>query len=204
MKVEDWTEIEDPLWENDHFIDLVLDKTSLIDILDLYNVEYSPCQTGDFAYRSKCPFPKHLDGGERTASLFISDEKNSFYCFGCNAGGNVIDFVVLYTGSPFHEVVKMLGKRAGIDCDTILNDTEKRKKRDPEKMVLTHVFRAGVTIRDHLSTIKGQPNYYKWCAWADKQFTKLDKLANALDDSKWEIAKKYHDGIQKYLRSKHK
>ena len=93
MAVADWTEIHEPLWEIDEFIDVVLDKVFILDILDKYGVEYSACRTGDFSQRTKCPFPKHLDGSERTASLFISEEKNSFYCYGCNSGGNVINFV---------------------------------------------------------------------------------------------------------------
>lgn len=49
--------------------------------------------TGPSSYKCCCPF--HPDN---TPSLHFSDEKQVFHCFGCNAGGTIIDFELQRTG----------------------------------------------------------------------------------------------------------
>ena len=50
----------------------------------------------------RCPFHN-----ERTASMKIYAQ--SFYCFGCGVGGDVIDFVRLYERCDFKTAFRMLG-----------------------------------------------------------------------------------------------
>lgn len=50
-----------------------------------------------------CPFHK-----EKHASFNIYPDTNSFYCYGCKQGGNVINFVKLFYGYSFFEAVKYL------------------------------------------------------------------------------------------------
>lgn len=54
--------------------------------------------TGD---KCCCPFHK-----ERTPSLNIFDDTNSFYCFGCGQSGDEIEFVKEYKGLTFPNAVK--------------------------------------------------------------------------------------------------
>lgn len=50
-----------------------------------------------------CPF--HED---KTASLKLYKDNNSYYCFGCNKGGDVIDFVMSLQKISFIQAVKQL------------------------------------------------------------------------------------------------
>jgi DNA primase len=50
-----------------------------------------------------CPFHN-----ERHPSLHIYPHNNSFYCYGCNKGGNVINFVRELQGLSFREAVEYL------------------------------------------------------------------------------------------------
>jgi hypothetical protein len=50
-----------------------------------------------------CPFHS-----EKHPSFFIYPETNSCWCYGCNQGGNVINFVRLLHGYSFKEAVKYL------------------------------------------------------------------------------------------------
>ena len=52
---------------------------------------------------SRCPF--HQD---KNPSFYIYPETNSFYCFGCNKGGNVINFVEIKYGYSFKQAVEYL------------------------------------------------------------------------------------------------
>lgn len=56
-----------------------------------------------------CPFHS-----EKTASCHVYQDTQSFYCFGCGAGGSVITFIQLIENLDFIESVKFLAQRAGI------------------------------------------------------------------------------------------
>jgi hypothetical protein len=202
--VAKWTEIDMPWIESEEFVDAVIDKISILDILDKWGVEYELCNSGSFTHRMKCPLPIHLQGGERTASMFISEESNTFHCFGCSSGGNIANLISLYEGRPFHESLRCMGKLAGIttvDDEQLLN-TPKKEKKDPEKTRKSVVFRTGVLIRDFVEISKGKREYNKWCKWANDKFFKLDGYLDRLEDEDWEIAKSYHDSILNFIKSK--
>ena len=57
-----------------------------------------------------CPFH-----GEKTPSFNIYTENNSFYCFGCGAGGDVITFIMKIENLDYIEAVKFLAERAGLN-----------------------------------------------------------------------------------------
>ena len=205
MSANEWDKIDEPLMEIDGLIKAILDKVNILDIIDKWGIEYSPCKTGEFTHRMKCPFPVHAFGDERTPSFFISEEQNRFCCFGCNSSGNTIDMIMLYEGKPFYEAAKVLAAHAGItsgNIDESLLNITKTKRKDPEHKIITHVFRAGIIIRNFLVSIKDDPDYEKWKVWADKKFIVLDKYLNKLEDDDWEIAKGYCDKINKYLKRK--
>ena len=48
-----------------------------------------------------CPLPTHRqreDGSKRTASLSINLARNIFFCHGCKASGNALDFALYHEG----------------------------------------------------------------------------------------------------------
>lgn len=56
-----------------------------------------------------CPFHN-----EKTPSFNIYPESNSFYCFGCNKGGGVFQFVMGVENLAFPDAVRWLAQRAGM------------------------------------------------------------------------------------------
>ena len=56
-----------------------------------------------------CPFHN-----EKSPSFVVYPENNSFYCFGCNKGGDVISFVMGVENLDFTEAVKLLAQRSGM------------------------------------------------------------------------------------------
>lgn len=54
-------------------------------------------------FKCCCPFHEDVD-----PSFTIYDKNNSFYCFGCNKGGDVIEFIMEYYGVNFIEAIKIL------------------------------------------------------------------------------------------------
>lgn len=58
---------------------------------------------------------------ERTPSMHVSDIKGTFKCFGCGAGGDVIDFIMLARGLSFQEAYAELagGKPSDFRADPV-------------------------------------------------------------------------------------
>lgn len=50
-----------------------------------------------------CPFHN-----ESSPSFTVSEAKQMFYCFGCGAGGDAVDFVVRHTGASFRQAVESI------------------------------------------------------------------------------------------------
>lgn len=59
-----------------------------------------------------CPFHQ-----ETKPSFYISDERGTFYCFGCQASGDLIEFYSRINGLDFRETVLQLADEAGISID---------------------------------------------------------------------------------------
>ena len=57
-----------------------------------------------------CPFH-----GEKTPSFVLYPENDSFYCFGCGAGGDTITFIRKIENLDYIEAVKLLAQRAGLE-----------------------------------------------------------------------------------------
>jgi len=57
-----------------------------------------------------CPFHS-----EKTPSFTVYPQDNSFYCFGCGIGGNVITFIRQMEHLDYTDAVAFLAKRAGLD-----------------------------------------------------------------------------------------
>lgn len=51
---------------------------------------------------------------EKTPSMIIYDDTQSFYCFGCNSGGDVITFIMKIENLDYIEAIKFLCDIAGI------------------------------------------------------------------------------------------
>lgn len=60
-------------------------------------------------YRALCPF--HPDS---SPSFYVSPERQTYHCFGCGTGGNVISFVMAQEKLDFPEAVRLLAERLGI------------------------------------------------------------------------------------------
>lgn len=61
------------------------------------------------AFKAKCPFHH-----EKSASFFVSPDRGGYYCFGCNAKGDIFTFVEQFEGLDFKGALKVLADRAGV------------------------------------------------------------------------------------------
>jgi DNA primase len=83
----------------------ILSSVSILDLAKKFSMSLEQVCSGNFTHRCKCPSSEHKSGLERTGSLYIAGENNNFYCFGCGASNNVIDFYILRTGCDFSTAI---------------------------------------------------------------------------------------------------
>jgi len=88
----------------------ILLNVKISDVAEIMGIAMEEVSTGNFTHRCKCPSPEHKGGLERTGSLYIDNERNNFYCFGCNASNNVIDFYILCTDKGFSDAIRDLSE----------------------------------------------------------------------------------------------
>jgi DNA primase len=71
-----------------------------------------------------CPFHQ-----EKTPSFSVSPSKQRFYCYGCEKGGNAIDFVMQRDRLEFKEALRMLAEAAGIEVTGLRQSKETVSER---------------------------------------------------------------------------
>ena len=64
--------------------------------------QYVPLVEKGNPHVGKCPFHN-----EKTPSFNVNNEKSLFYCFGCKAGGNILNFITKYKNLEFKEGVQL-------------------------------------------------------------------------------------------------
>ena len=106
-----------------------------------------------------CPFHS-----EKTASCKIYPKSNSFYCFGCGAGGDVINFVRLLYGLDFRQACVRLEADfglVGVTDSASPELSERAKKRNAEKAeykaLKERFVQYSQIIRDSKPKAQGEP-----------------------------------------------
>ncbi|SDO01148.1 DNA primase [Desulfonauticus submarinus] len=92
----------------EEIISEIKDRLNIVDIVSRY-VELR--QVGS-RFVAPCPFHQ-----ETKPSFNVNPEKGFFYCFGCQAAGDVIHFYQRINGLEFKEALEDLAKEAGISLD---------------------------------------------------------------------------------------
>ncbi len=93
-----------------------------IDIAELIS-GYIKLQKAGQSFKANCPFHK-----EKTPSFFVSPARQSFYCFGCGAKGDIFTFLEQMDGLDFRGALKVLAEKAGVEIEYRGNDESRAEK----------------------------------------------------------------------------
>jgi DNA primase len=110
--------------------------TAALNIVDVIG-SYFPLQRAGTEFRALCPFHQ-----EKTPSFYVNPDKQTFYCFGCQRGGTIIQFVQEYEHIDFPEAIRRLAARASIAIQQEEFSAEEEEKQSLRKRLLRLHFEA--------------------------------------------------------------
>lgn len=130
-------------------IDEIRTKTDIVEIIS----EYVTLKRQGKNYVGLCPF--HL---EDTASFTVSPDKQIFYCFGCQKGGSVINFVMEEENLTLPEAAEKLAEKAGVTIpEDNLNEFEAARKSQKNRLYEMHELAADFFHANLLDPQIGKP-----------------------------------------------
>ena len=104
-------------WISEDDIKAIRQQADIVDVMS----RYITLEKKGKDYKAICPF--HDD---HSPSMSVSPDKQIYTCFSCGASGNVFTFVADYEKISFHEAVRLLGEKVGIEVGgSITSDAKK-------------------------------------------------------------------------------
>lgn len=86
--------------------------------------DYVPLRARGARLLGLCPFHE-----EKTPSFSVDPKAQLFYCFGCQAGGDIFKFVQLYERVDFKEAVELLARKWGVPLPTAESPADVARRR---------------------------------------------------------------------------
>lgn len=81
-----------------------------LDLVELVRQYVPHLKKAGKTWKACCPFHK-----EKTPSFTVNAEKGLYYCFGCQEGGDIFDFLMKIENLSFNESVRKLAELAGVE-----------------------------------------------------------------------------------------
>ncbi len=166
---------------NDAFLQELRYKTDIEDIVS----SYVSLRRHGSTLKGLCPFHN-----EKTPSFTVYPETQSFYCFGCGAGGDVINFIKRIENVDFIDALKILCDRCSLQMLQDGYDDSLSKKRRT-------IYEANRAAAKYFNAVLNSPEgavalqYYKNRGLTDRT---IKKFGLGFAPDKW-------DGLLTHLHS---
>ena len=129
------------------WMDELFARTDIVSVVS----NYLPLKKDGRRYWGLCPFHN-----EKTPSFSVNADLNLYYCFGCKAGGNVVQFVMEMERVPFMEAVKILADRIHMQLPELQEDPDYERKRSQRERLLSANREAALFYHEALWKPEGQ------------------------------------------------
>ncbi len=108
-------------------IDDVLARTDIVSVIS----QYVTLKRAGTNHKGLCPFHE-----ENTPSFNVHNARGIYKCFGCGAGGNVLQFLMNLEGWSFPETVRHMAGRVGVEIpeEDPEEAAEQRKRRQAREL----------------------------------------------------------------------
>ena len=149
----------------------ILRIITMKDILDKYGINSNK-------YMFHCPF--HKDNNA-SAKFY----KNSFYCFSCNKGGDLIQFVQCLFNLSFKEAMQKINEDFNLGLDS-------KTKIDYKKIIQIENERKAKVLKRN----KQQNEYNELCQQKTELLQKIDEMNKKINVNNWENVVEILSNIQ--------
>ncbi|OGL73092.1 DNA primase [Candidatus Uhrbacteria bacterium RIFCSPHIGHO2_12_FULL_60_25] len=105
-------------------MDAAQEVKSKLDVADIVGEYLTLKPAGSGSFKALCPFHQ-----EKTPSFYVNRPRQSWHCFGCDKGGDLISFVMAMEGTEFREALEHLATKAGIQLPTFDPQKSGERKR---------------------------------------------------------------------------
>lgn len=112
---------------------------------------YVPLKRNGQKHWGLCPFH-----GEKTASFSVDSERQLYYCFGCKAGGSVIQFIMDIERMDFQDAVRFLADQQHMPLPEMEDDQDYQRRRTMRDRLLEANKEAARFFHQQLFTPEGQ------------------------------------------------
>jgi DNA primase len=112
----------------DAWVNQVYQRANIVDVVS----NYLPLKQQGRNHWGLCPFHN-----EKTPSFSVSADNNVYHCFGCKAGGNVVQFVMEMEKLTYPEALRHLAKMYGLPPppETRADPEEQRLRSRRERLM---------------------------------------------------------------------
>jgi DNA primase len=116
-----------------------------VDFLALVSARTDLRRAGPSRYEGLCPFHE-----ERTPSFGIDPTQKVYYCFGCEASGDVFTFVQETESVDFKGALELLAERSGIELQREAEDPREEQRRRRRERLLELLSRTAAYYERYL------------------------------------------------------
>lgn len=172
------------MYYSEELIEQVRERNDIVDVIS----GYVKLQRKGSSFFGLCPFHN-----EKSPSFSVRPSTQTFHCFGCGAGGNVISFIMEYEKFNFVESVKYLAERAGVELPEMEYSKEAREKADLKSVLFEVNKKAARYFYYQLRAENGKK--------AMEYFTKRQLSEETMKRFGLGYSNMYSDDLYKYLKS---
>lgn len=112
-------------------VDRIKERLNIVDVVS----SYLKLDRAGVNLKARCPFHN-----EKTPSFFVSPERDTYHCFGCDKGGDIFSFIQEIEGVDFRESLHILAERAGVPVESVDRGERDAKKRLYECMEAATIY----------------------------------------------------------------
>ncbi|MDD2647965.1 MAG: DNA primase [Eubacteriales bacterium] len=167
------------------FLDELRSRADIVQIVS----HYVPLKQNGRRYWGLCPFHN-----EKTPSFSVDGEKQMYYCFGCKAGGTVIQFVMEMERLEFYEAVRYLADMVHMQLPQMEEDVHYEERRR-EKETLLEINREAAAFYHSQLWLKEGEEYLRYFYARGLSDKTIRRFGLGACPPKW-------DGLTQYLLDK--
>ena len=116
-------------------VEAIKDRCDIVDLIG----SYVTLRRAGSNYNGPCPFHS-----ERTPSFTVFPDSQSFFCFGCEAGGDAFTFIMRSENLDYPNAIEFLAKRTGVDIPRTAEEEKRglsRKRVYEMNLIAARFFR---------------------------------------------------------------